>query len=67
MLDQDKSGPAPVGRIHHVAVCLGHGGDHPQLLVTGGIDDTEKILSDAWLLDFYSGRWTEVSIKTQDV
>ena len=50
----------PVGRSGHAAVCLGYGGDHPQLLITGGYDGTR--LSDVWLLDLQSGRWREVSV-----
>ena len=48
----------PVGRAYHAAVCLGYGGDHPQLLVTGGA--LVKVLSDAWLLDIKSSKWREV-------
>ena len=51
----------PVGRCDHAAVCLGHGGDHPQLLVTGGRDGNTR-LSDVWLLDLASGRWREVRV-----
>ena len=50
----------PVGRWGHAAVCLGYGGDHPQLLVTGGYGGT--LLSDVWLLDLESGRWREVRV-----
>ena len=57
----DKSeGPWPVGRHRHAAVCLWNGGDHPQLLVTGGMDEKNKVLSDMWLLDLHAGRWREV-------
>ncbi len=51
-----------MGRYYHVATCLGHGGDHPQLLVTGGSRDGRVTLSDAWILDVQSGRWREVSV-----
>ena len=51
----------PVGRYVHAAVCLGYGGDHPQLLVIGGHDGTTP-LSDVWLLDLESGRWREVRV-----
>ena len=51
----------PVRRYGHAAVCLGYGGDHPQLLVTGGYDGTTS-LSDVWLLDLQSGRWREVRV-----
>ena len=57
----DKSeGPYPVGRQRHTAVSLWNGGDHPQLLVTGGTDENDKVLSDTWLLDLHARRWKEV-------
>ena len=43
----------PEGRDRHAAVCLGYGGDHPQLLVTGGYDG-RRVMSDVWLLDVQS-------------
>ena len=43
-------------------MCLGYGGDHPQLLITGGIVFGDKVLSDSWMLDLQSGRWREVSV-----
>ena len=52
----------PVGRRAHAAVCLGYGGDHPQLLVTGGEGRNVTILSDIWLLDLKSGRWRKVKV-----
>ena len=48
-----------MGRSGHAAVCLDYG-DHPQLLVTGGLYAGNKVLSDGWLLDVQSGRWREV-------
>ena len=51
----------PKRRSEHAAVCLGYGGDHPQLLVTGG-SGSEDVLSDVWLLDVQSGRWREVRV-----
>ena len=53
-------GPGLWGEIDHAAVCLWNGGDHPQLLVTGGLDKSGKVLSDAWILDLQAGRWREV-------
>ena len=44
----------------HAASCLNYGDDHPQLLVTGGVDKKGNTLSDAWLLDISSGRWKKV-------
>ena len=49
-----------MGRSAHTAVCLGYGGDHPQLLVIGGSNDDFEALSDVWLLDLRSGKWREV-------
>ena len=54
--------PCPVARDSHASVCLSYGGDHPELLITGGIDDNDKVLSDMWILNLQSGRWREVSI-----
>ena len=51
----------PEGREDHAAVCLGYGGDHPQLLVTGGWR-RDDILSDVGMFDVQSGRWREVSV-----
>ena len=52
----------PRKRYKHAAVCLGYGGDHPQLLVTGGWGRGGDVLSDVWLLDVQSGRWREVRV-----
>ena len=52
----------PKGRYDHAAVCLGYGGDHPQLLVTGGLGSDLDVLSDVWLLDVQSWRWREVRV-----
>ena len=60
-LDGDTGEPWPVGRRSHAAVCLGLGGDHPHLLVTGGWVAGLKTLDDAWALDVRSWRWREVS------
>ena len=50
-------------RSAHAAVCLDYG-DHPQLLVTGGMSGVDgQPLSDAWMLDVQSGRWKEVRLK----
>ena len=61
-LDQQEGQPCPVGRSRHAAACLGYGGDHPQLLVTGGVDKDLNVLSDVWVLNLQSGRWREVSM-----
>ena len=52
--------PCPVERTAHAAVCLGYGGDHPQLLITGGMGGGGKVLKDAWVLDMQSEKWREV-------
>ena len=54
-------GPRPRGRLSHAAVCLGYGGHHPQLLVTGGWGGGVT-LSDAWVLDIVFRRWREVRV-----
>ena len=42
-------------------VGITHGEEHPQLLVTGGVDKDATTLQDAWVLDVKYGRWREVS------
>ena len=54
-----------MAREGHASVCLGYDGDHPQIVVIGGIDDDDKVLSDMWLLDVVSGRWREVNDKLE--
>ena len=49
-----------MGRHGHAAVSLWNGGDHSQLLVMGGRDENNKVLSDAWILDLQAERWREV-------
>ena len=61
-MDIQEGKSCPMGRTRHAAVCLGYGGDHPQLLITGGLDDGNKVLSDSWILDLQSGKWREVSV-----
>ena len=61
-LDHHEGEPCPVARDLHAAVCLDYGGNHPQLLVTGGRGAGDKVLSDAWMLDVQSGRWREVRV-----
>ena len=52
--------PRPKERSNHASVCLGYGGDHSQLLVTGGY--YYGVLNDVWVLDVESGHWREVSV-----
>ena len=54
-----------MARSGNASVCLGYDGDHPQIVVIGGIDDDLKVLSDMWLLDVVSGIWREVSDKLE--
>ena len=54
--------PRPVGRTRHATVCLGYGGNQPQLLVTGGLDDDDNILSDVLLVDVETRMWREVRV-----
>ena len=61
-MDHHEGEPCPVARDGHAAVCLNYGGDHPQLLVTGGRGADGKVLNDAWMLDVQSGRWREVRV-----
>lgn len=49
-----------MGRDSHAAVCLWNGRDHSQLLITGGTDENDKVLSDIWILDLQAERWKEV-------
>ena len=58
-LNHHKGDPHPVERSRHVAVCLDYGGQL-QLFVMGGLSQSSKVLSDAWLLDLPSGQWKEV-------
>ena len=64
-VDIQEGESCPVGRNDHAAVCLGYGGDLPQLLITGGIDEGYKVLSDSWILDLQSGRWKEVRVRVE--
>ena len=59
-LEGQEGDPWPVGRSAHADCCLGYG-KHPHLLVTGGVDNDDKTLRDAWLFDVTNRRWKEVS------
>ena len=50
----------PKKRSDHAACCLNYGQEHPQLLISGGLDNADKTLGDAWLLNVASGTWKEV-------
>ena len=60
-LERPDGASWPVRRDSHAACCLNYGEEHPQLLVTGGVDNNGTTLSDAWILDVNSRRWREVS------
>lgn len=59
-LELSADEPCPVGRSHHAAVCLNYGESHPHLLMTGGLGDNYKTLSDVWLMDVHSRKWMQV-------
>ena len=60
---QHKDGdPWPKGRSLHVAVCLGYGGQHKKVLISGGLGVTDNVVGDTWLLDPVSGIWEKVRI-----
>ena len=59
-VDHRDGEPCPMRRSQHTAVCLGEGGDYPQLVVFGGLSYLHKALSDVWVLDTRSKRWREV-------
>ena len=45
----------------HSAVCVGYGGDKPQLVIIHGRNvDDGGALKDVWMLDINSGMWKEV-------
>ena len=49
-----------MGRAGHAACCLCYGEEHPQLLVSGGLDKDNNTLKDLWVLDVEAGTWKEV-------
>ncbi len=51
-----------MGRTSHASVVIGYGGDHPHLLVHGGVDKRGNVLNDTWMLDLLSWRWREVRV-----
>ena len=55
----------PRGRGYHIAACLGYGGQHQRLLISGGASGDAGGVSvryndDLWLMDPQSGRMEEV-------
>ena len=59
-IEPGMGGPWPVGRTAHAACYLDHGGEHPQLLISGGMGNDDKTLSCSWLLDVASRKWKKV-------
>ena len=59
-LGQPEGAPWPVERSGHAACCLNYGDEEPVLLMTGGVDDNDNTLKDAWLLEVNSRRWRAV-------
>ena len=47
-------------RSAHAACCLGYGGDHIHLLITGGLGRDNKALNDVWLFSLSLKKWREV-------
>ena len=47
-------------RSYHAAACIEHGGDRPQLVITGGRDPGDKVLNEVWIMYVQSGRWKKV-------
>ena len=60
-LEREEGEPWPIERSSHAACCLCFGSQHPHLLVTGGVDNDDKTLGDAWLFDMTNRKWKEVS------
>ena len=56
----DSGGDTPTMRSLHAAACIEHGGDRPQLVISGGVGAGDKVLNDVWIMDVQSGRWKKV-------
>ena len=52
--------PGPIPRAYHASTIISTS-THDHLLVMGGEDDDVGILSDCWILDPASRRWSEVN------
>ena len=57
-----RSGKKPPGRYYHAACVIGDTitGQHPLVMVVGGVGYHNAVLSDVWFLDVTNGSWTEV-------
>jgi len=40
--------------------CLNYGGEKPQVVMIGGVEEDENTLIDVWIFDVTSGVWKEV-------
>ena len=67
--------PWPRKRGHHIAACLGYGGQHQRLLISGGASGDADVsggigvgvtCDDMWLMDPQSGRMEEVRTALED-
>lgn len=60
-----SSGSKPPARFSHASCCIAGpltGERHPLLLVVGGVNASNKMLGDVWLLDVNKGVWSEVGM-----
>ncbi len=57
----------PEIRTGHMATCLGYGGHHKYLLISGGVGSSLGALHDLWLLDLQSGLWEQVRTTCYDL
>ena len=65
---QHKQGdPWPGRRFCHIAACIGYGGKHQRLLISGGFCVGGVIYDDMWLMDPQSGRMEKVRIVLEDL
>ena len=50
-----------MGKCDHIAACLGFGGQHKTVLISGGSDQFNDVkYDDMWLLDLQSGKMEKV-------
>ena len=67
LVPQQPNNQWPEERAGHIATCLGYGGQHKYLLISGGVGSSNKTLHDLWLLDFQSGLWEQVRTTCYDL
>ena len=58
--------PWPQNRCYHIAACLGYGGQHQRILISGGAYGGVEMYDDMWLMDPQSGKMEEVRIALED-